>query len=80
MLFADPDHAETGSAVDCTCQGLGFMSRVRSGRPRERQGAPRLFDLGALRPFSRTELVEFRMTVDAAIWVGNGDVSAPIRH
>jgi hypothetical protein len=27
---------------------------------------------------SRTELVEFRMTVDAAVWVRNANLSAPI--
>jgi hypothetical protein len=34
----------------------------------------------ALRPLSRSDAVEFRMAVDAAIWVRNADVSAPIRH
>jgi hypothetical protein len=33
-----------------------------------------------LRPLGRTELVEVRMTVDAAIWVRNADVSAPVLH
>jgi hypothetical protein len=36
--------------------------------------------LGALRALSRTQSVEFRVTVDAAIWVRNENVSAPIRH
>jgi hypothetical protein len=34
----------------------------------------------ALRPLGRTELVEVRMTVDAAIWVRNADVLATICH
>jgi hypothetical protein len=34
----------------------------------------------ASHPLSGMELVEFRMTVDAAIWGGNGDVSAPVPH
>jgi hypothetical protein len=38
------------------------------------------FKIEASRPLSRTELVEFRMTVDAAIWVRDADVSAPIPH
>jgi hypothetical protein len=33
-----------------------------------------------LRPLSRSELVEFRMTVDAAIWVCDADLPAPISH
>jgi hypothetical protein len=50
--------------------GLKFMPRVRPGRPRDRLSTL------ALRPLSRTELVEIWMTVDAAIWVGNANVSA----
>jgi hypothetical protein len=36
--------------------------------------------LGPLRPLSRTELVEFRRTVDAATWVRNVNVDASIPH
>jgi hypothetical protein len=46
----------------------------------ERQDASRLSTLGALRPLSGMELVEFGMTVDAAIWVRDANVSAPIRQ
>jgi hypothetical protein len=31
-----------------------------------------------LRPLSRSELVEFRMTVDAVIWARDADLPAPI--
>jgi hypothetical protein len=37
------------------------------------QAAPR-----RLHPLSRTELVEFRMTVNATIWIRDADLSAPI--
>jgi hypothetical protein len=36
--------------------------------------------LRVLRPLSRTELVEFRMTVNAAICIRDANVSAPIPH
>jgi hypothetical protein len=39
------------------------------GRGRRRRGAT-----------PRSDMVEFRMAVDAATWVRNADVSAPIRH
>src|ERR1700722_12656634 len=44
---------------------------IVSGRPAFRAG---------LRSLGGMELVEFRMTVYAAIWGGNGNVSAPIPH
>jgi hypothetical protein len=44
---------------------------IVSARPAFRAG---------LRSLSGMELVEFRMTVYAAIWGGNGNVSAPIPH
>jgi hypothetical protein len=34
----------------------------------------------ALRHLARLELVEFRIIIDAAIWVRNANVYAPIRH
>jgi hypothetical protein len=57
------------SAVDCTDRGPPAFDPARLIRPSK-----------ALRPLSGMELVEFRMTVDAAIWVLDADVSAPIRH
>jgi hypothetical protein len=63
-----PEHS---SAVSSTSEG-GCRLRLRQGFPP--------FDPRGLRPLSRMELVEIRMTVEAVIWARNANVSAPIPH
>jgi hypothetical protein len=49
-----------------------------TGRSESEHSRARRTTPATSRPPSRTELVEFCMTIDAAIWVRNADVSAPI--